>query len=129
LEPKTSEERYVYKRYEEIEELYQEVLKEGLKLKNDDPFVYVYKEGSMTFGGDLGREIPYRIQGKKMYIIAREKAGRMLCSLRSNKIDLVKFLENALKKVDGYGGGHPVAAGCNINKDDFEKFIELAREA
>ena len=128
LEPKTKDEKFVYERYEKLVKEYESTLGEAYKVKGD-PFIFKYQEGDVTFGSDLGREIPYRIPGKKMYIIYREKSGRMLCSLRSYKINLVKFLENALTKVEGYGGGHPVAVGCNINKDDFEKFIELAKNA
>jgi len=129
LEPKTEEQEYVLRKYEEIDKEYQEVLKEGMKFKKDEPYVYVYKEGNVVFGGELGKEIPYRIPGKKVYIIAREKGGRMLCSLRSKKINLVEFLKKAFHSVDGFGGGHPVAAGCSVRKEDFDKFVELAREA
>ena len=127
LEPKTTEEKYVYERYEKINKEYQQILSEGLKLKDKDPFVFVYRGGNITFGSELGKEIPYRIPGKKMYIIAREKGGRMLCSLRSRKVNLVEFLEKAFKKVEGFGGGHPEAAGCSINKKDFERFLEIAK--
>ena len=129
LNPKTKEEIYIHERYEDVNKEYEEKLKEALKLKKQDPFVFIYQEGNYVLGGILATELPYRIPNKKMYIIAREKGGRMLCSLRSNKINLVEFLEKAFKKVDGFGGGHPVAAGCNVRKEDFEKFVELASKA
>jgi single-stranded DNA-specific DHH superfamily exonuclease len=132
LSPKSSDERYIYARYDKINEEYREKLEEGIKIgkkmKKGEPFIFIYREKEVTLAGELGKEIPYRVPNKKIYIICREKSGRMLCSLRSRKINLVDFLEKAFKKVDGYGGGHPVAVGCNINKDDFEKFIELAKE-
>jgi len=129
LNPSTKDEKFVHGRYETANEEYKKVLEEALGIKSDDVFVFLYRPGRITFGGDIATEIPYRLPGKKIYIIAREKSGRMMCSLRSNRINLLKFLEKAFKKIEGYGGGHPVAAGCSIRKEDFEKFIELAKKA
>ena len=45
-------------------------------------------------------------------------------SLRSGKIKVLPILEKALKDVNGYGGGHLYAAGANVKKEDFQKFID-----
>lgn len=128
LDPETKDEKFIYEKYERVNEEYEKQLNKALKIK-DDPYVFIYEAGDFVLGGDLGKEIPYKVPGKRMYIICREKAGYMICSLRTHqKVDLNEFLKKAFKKVEGSGGGHPVAAGCGIKKSDFEKFLELARE-
>lgn len=130
LNPKTAGEKYVYRKYEKVNEEYEALLKEALKHKKEDPFVFVFEECNFVLGADLAREIPYRIPGKRMYVICREKSGNMLCSLRTGQdINLVDFLNNALEQVEGHGGGHPFAVGCSVKKRDFDRFLELVREA
>lgn len=129
LEPETAAEKFVFRKYEQVKAEYDEHLENAMRQKSGDVFVFTYKEKNFTLGSDIAQEIPYRIPGKKIYIICREKAGQHLCSLRTGKgIDLVKFLKKALTQVEGFGGGHPFAAGCNIKSYDFERFVELAKE-
>jgi len=45
-------------------------------------------------------------------------------SLRALKIKIAPILENALKDVKGYGGGHDHACGSVVSKDDFDRFLE-----
>ncbi|MBI2109682.1 hypothetical protein HYT58_00725, partial [Candidatus Woesearchaeota archaeon] len=32
--------------------------------------------------------------------------------------------QEALKHVRGYGGGHKLACGASVNRDDFSRFLE-----
>jgi len=48
---------------------------------------------------------------------------KLLVSSEGNGVDLAKAVEKAANEVQGFGGGHPVAAGASIPKGSEEKFI------
>ena len=131
LNPETADEKFVHDKYLKVKEEYDPNLIEALKKEKDsgEVFVFIYEEKNFALGSDLAQEIPYRMPNKKMDIICRRKMDHHICSLRTGQgVDLVKFLKKALKEVNGLGGGHPFAAGCEIKSSDFERFVELARE-
>lgn len=65
---------------------------------------------------------------EKIIIIGREKNDEIMLSLRSGKVKIVDKLQRALNGINGYGGGHDLACGACIKKDEFDKFIEQFRE-
>ena len=124
----TSRGKFIHKRFEKINQEYEELLNESIKQVSEDKLlIYVYKENKMSFSGDLSNELLYRYPDK-IVIVGREKSGEVRLSLRSMKKVLPPIIEKALVGVEGYGGGHEYACGANVKKEDFKRFIENIRE-
>ncbi|MBN2420994.1 DHH family phosphoesterase [Candidatus Woesearchaeota archaeon] len=133
LEEKTEDAKEVMKRYNKVNLAYRDVLAEAEKfITKDKLFVFIYHgtrhdEGEMSFTGELSNELLYKYP-KKVLIIAREKNEDMKCSLRSGSVEIRTKLIEAMKGLEGHGGGHDKACGALIKKKDFEYFIEKFRE-
>ena len=130
LEQKTPEGKYIYKRYEEVNEVYEPILKDALNTiekSKEKLAVYAYKDDKSAFTSDISNEAIYRFPDK-IVLIAREKNDEMKCSMRSSKINLIPVIEKALVGLNGFGGGHENACGLNIKKDDFEEFVGRVKE-
>ena len=126
LDQTTAQGRFIYKRYEKINQQYEE-LKERIKVEEDPLVIFTYKDEIFSFTGDLSNELLYR-HPDKIILIGREKSGEMKCSLRGAKIKLAPIVKKALEGVRGYGGGHEHACGACIDVHDFERFVENFRE-
>lgn len=128
LKQETPRGRYIYRRFEEVDKLYQKLLARALKSTNDDElFVFKYPSAKLSFTGDIANELLCRLKEKKMIIIAREKNDEVRLSLRSNKVKVLNALQRALEGVEGHGGGHEHACGAHVHRSDFEKFLENLR--
>ena len=129
LEQKTSQGKYIYSKFEKMNEGYNKLLDDiKKKVKKDDKFiVYTYPDIKMSFTGEVSNELLH-IYPDKIIIIAREKSGEMRMSLRSKGVLLPPKLEKALSTVQGYGGGHEYACGACVKKEDFPRFIESLRK-
>ncbi len=126
LEQKTPQGRYLYKRFERINKLYEELRDEAFKHTETDLVVFTCPAKKYSFTKDISNEISYLYPGK-VVILGRETGDEVKLSLRrgcNKNIDLRTVLENALIGVEGYGGGHEFACGANVKKKDFKKFIE-----
>jgi single-stranded DNA-specific DHH superfamily exonuclease len=128
LEGTTSKAKYILKRFEKIDELYETLKKEAIKKVSKNKLLLVkYKENTMSFTGEISNELLY-LYPDKVILVAREKTGEMKCSLRSNsKVKLREVLEKALEGVEGYGGGHEYACGACVKVKDFDRFVENIR--
>ncbi len=124
LEQRTPKGRLLWKKYLEVNKIYEEMLTNALKHDSEDPlFVYTYQDDQLSLTKDLSNELLYKL--KKVIIVGREKSGEVRCSLRApGKIELSKALERALIGIEGYGGGHAQACGAGIKKEDFKRFLE-----
>ena len=125
LDQKTPEGKYIYKRYEEVNEVYEPLLKDALatiEKSKEKLAVYAYNDDKSAFTSDISNEAIYRFPGK-IALIAREKNDEMKCSMRSSKANLIPVIEKALIGLNGFGGGHEHACGLNIKKHDFEEFV------
>ena len=130
LNQETPEGKYIYRRYEEVNNFYEPILKDALKAiekSKEKLAVYAYKDDKSAFTSDISNEAIYRFPDK-IILIAREKNDEMKCSMRSSKINLIPVIEKSLIGLNGYGGGHENACGLNIKKDDFEEFVGRVRE-
>jgi single-stranded DNA-specific DHH superfamily exonuclease len=128
LEQSTPKGKFIYKRFENINNEYKELLDEAVKHASKDRLlIYIYSEHKMSFTGDLSNELIYRYPDK-IVIVGREKSGEVRLSLRSIKNKLPPIIERALIGVEGYGGGHEYACGANVKKEDFKRFIQSIRE-
>ena len=127
LNQTTSQGKFIYKRYEKINEAYQN-LKKQVKVTKDPLIIFKYKEARFSFTGDLSNELLYR-HPDKIILIAREKSGEYKCSLRSSKnIIITPIVKKALVGIKGYGGGHEHACGVCVDVDDFDRFVENFRK-
>lgn len=129
LNQETAQGKFIYKRYEQINKMYEPLIKDVLKTAEktaDKLAVFIYKDDKSSFTSDLANESIYRFPDK-IILIAREKNDEMKCSLRSSKIILPPLIEKALVGLDGYGGGHEHACGLNIKTHHFEEFVRRFR--
>ena len=130
LNQETVQGKFIYKRYEQMNRLYEPLIKDVLdtaKKTSDKLVFFVYKDDKTSFTSDLSNEAIYRFPDK-IILIAREKNDEMKCSLRSSKLVLPPLVEKSLIGLEGYGGGHEHACGLNIKTIDFEEFIRRIRE-
>ena len=125
LGKQTARGKFVYKKFEKVNVVYQKLLSSALKQKAKDRlFVFTYQEDKLSLTKDLANELLYILKDK-VVILGREKADEVRCSLRAPaKIRLLKALEKALVGIEGYGGGHEQACGAAIKKHDFKQFLK-----
>lgn len=127
LNQETSQGKFIYKRYEKINQQYSSLLEQALKKESDDPIlIFTYEEDKMSFTGDLSNELHFRMPDK-LVIVGRKKNDEIRMSLRSKSL-LPPMLEKALQGLEGYGGGHEHACGACVKKDDFELFVKRIRD-
>lgn len=124
LNQETAQGKFVWKKYEKIKKVYDELLKKALKAKNKSEIhLFIYQDDKLSLTKDIANELLYRLN--KIIVIGREKNDEIRCSIRApEKINVQKALEKALVGIEGYGGGHEHACGAAIKKHDFKQFIE-----
>lgn len=120
LEQQTPQGRFIYDQYEKIHRIYERI-KSEMKKNRGKLILYIYKE-KFALTGDLANEIQY-YNPDKVVLIAREKEDEMVCSIRSQNIEIRDILKKSLIGIQGHGGGHAHACGCGIKKSDFPAFI------
>lgn len=128
-----------------IQERYRdEIRKEMRKLEQEEPkerehYLYFYTDKSSLSGVLAGLSLAYLPQfrkGKPVFALAvRNQDSIVDISSRADEsmvargINLGEALRRAAEKVDGMGGGHPIAAGGRIDRKREREFLdELDRE-
>ncbi len=129
LNQETAQGRFIYKRFAKLNDIYEEVLANAkASVKEDDVMlVFNYNSTTTSFTPELSNELLH-MYPDKVTIIAREKDDKIRMSLRSGKHKIEPILQEVLKEVNGFGGGHEYACGAGIEKADFERFVERFRE-
>ncbi len=123
LEQKTSQGKFLYKRFKHVDEKYQNLIKTAKKkVTKSKLLLFFYTENQWSFTADLANELT-NLYPDKVVLIARNKSGKMKCSLRA-KFPIKKALEKALVGIDGYGGGHENACGTVVDENDWDKFLK-----
>lgn len=123
LNQTTSRARFIFRRFEKIDNEYKELLDKAVKsATNDKILAFYYPSKKMSFTGELSNELSYLFPDK-LIIVGREKNGEFRLSLRSKLHKLPKIIEKALVDVEGYGGGHDYACGGNIKSKDLTRFV------
>jgi len=128
LNQETPAGKFLYKKYEKINKVYEKMFDKIKKSATDDRLlVHTYESDQLSLTKDLANELLYHFKNK-VIILGREKDDEVRCSLRAPKdIFLPEALQRALEDIQGYGGGHEHACGAGIKKHDFQKFIENLR--
>ena len=116
--------KYVYSRYEKLNNDYIELLNYARSQINEDKvFVFKYPSSNTSFTGELSNELIH-LYHDKIIVIARLKDDEYRISFRSSKINIRKVLEKALVGIEGYAGGHDHACGGAVKTHNFDRFIE-----
>ena len=125
LEKSSSQGKYIWKSFQKFNKIYENIIS-SIKADEDNLIVHTYCENKTSLTSDLSNEILYKYP-EKFIIICRENNGQMKCSLRSSKYSVLPALKKALEGINGYGGGHEHACGCNVPKEDFNEFVNRIR--
>ena len=125
LNQTTKHGKYLYQRYEKINKEYQMLYKKAAESDDkQEPYVFTYPSTKTSFTGILSNELLYRMKHHETFIIARLKDNEYRISLRGRTKPILPILKKVLLQVRGYGGGHQLACGASVHKDDFIKFIK-----
>ncbi len=125
LDQTSSKGKFIYRKYLEVNSKYEDI-KKDVKITDDRIIFFKYYDTKLAISSMLSNELLQQ-HPDKIIIIAREKNDEIVLSLRSGSIRIVDRLQRALVGVDGYGGGHDLACGACIKRDDFDKFMEQFR--
>ena len=128
LNKETARGRFIFKNYEKIKKIYDELLEQGIKkATKENLLVFIYPDDKTSLTGDLSNELLYKFPDK-IIIVGREKNDEVKMSIRSKNIVISSILEKALIGLEGYGGGHEYACGANVKERDFKEFIERIKK-
>ncbi|HLC96270.1 MAG TPA: DHH family phosphoesterase [Candidatus Nanoarchaeia archaeon] len=127
LDQTTPQGTFLYRKFLRVNKEYAELIKEAEKHVKKDPLLcYIYPSSKTSFSGDLANELMYKFPDK-LIIVGRQKNDAVKMSLRYGK-PLLSILQEALKDVEGYGGGHEYACGASVKKEHFEQFLKNIRK-
>ena len=128
LDQETAQGKFIFKRYEKIKKMYDNLLEDALKESSKGKvFVFTYDSDKMSFTSDISNELQHRFPDK-LIIVGRKKDDDVRMSLRSKNILIPPLLEKALNGLEGYGGGHEFACGANVKQDDLKEFVDRLRK-
>ena len=125
LNKTTARARFVFKRFEKINNEYKMLRDKAFKTKpGNNVLAFTYPSTKTSFSAELSNELIYHFNDK-IVVVARDKDDYYRVSVRtgSNGINLNALNSKILNDVNGNIGGHDHAMGGTIKKEDFNKFI------
>ncbi|MBD3203840.1 hypothetical protein GF327_06070 [Candidatus Woesearchaeota archaeon] len=122
LEQTTSKGKFIYNKFEKINSRYESLLSE-VKPTKKNILTYIYSANRMSFSSDLSNELLYRYP-KKIIVVGRDSRGYIKLSFRSKNIEILNLVAQAIKGLDGFSGGHLLACGGQVKKEDFDVFMK-----
>jgi single-stranded DNA-specific DHH superfamily exonuclease len=123
-----SDEKYAHitSRYEHINKKFGDVFEKAEKIAEKAKKLVFFKySGEIKFSSELANRLMYKNPGK-IIAVAMISGEKVNISFRGKKVR--DYIEKALEKIDGRGGGHEMAAAATIQKDDLERFIDAIEE-
>lgn len=124
LNKTTKSGKYLHEYFEKINKHYERLINDAMKnATKDKMLLFIYPSTKHSFTGNLSNELIYKFPDK-IIVIGRQKEDRVILSFRSATIELPEIINESLTGLDGYGGGHKLACGGNVNRRDFPEFIE-----
>ena len=113
------------KRALEIEKKYNKILQQALKEKSKKGLlVFTYIDNKHSLTKELSNELLY-YNPKKVIIVARFKDDEVVMSLRSRTRPILPVLNKILLQFENaYCGGHELACGATVKKEDYIDFIK-----
>ena len=129
LQQSTSRGRFLWKKYKRLADSYAKHIAEARRVgeESDTILLFAYADSGNTFTAEISNELLIRFP-EKVIIVARKHDGKMKCSFRSKNTSIPEKLAEALKDVDGYGGGHKNACGGVISEEDWDRFYKKFSE-
>ena len=117
----TPETRQLFKRYNEINPKYQDIIKRARKLSKEKIIFFTYS-GDISLSSNLANQLSYEFP-KKIIIVAYVSKGMANLSIRGNFVDVRTMTLKTIEKLEGArGGGHEHATGAKIREEDLDKF-------
>ncbi len=122
----TSQGKFLYKRFENINEKYEEILKSAKKeVRKSKLVLFYYTDSKWSFTANLANELA-ATNPNKFILITRKRMNLYKCSLRGKNVK--EIVEKALSGLEGRGGGHPDACGAVIDEKEWDAFLEVLKE-
>jgi len=118
------ENRNFREKYYEVKKKYESFVSKAEE-NTDGNMIFFEYAGDLSISSEIANAI-YHKYPKKYAVVAYKKGNVSNLSIRGKGVR--KMLENALKKVEGHGGGHEDAVGARINVSDLERFKEAFEE-
>ncbi len=126
LDRTASHGRFIYNKFKQINDDYEKLLtaaKTAADSSSDKKFLIFTYKGKQSFSGDLANELLF-LYPQRIIVVGRERPEYLMLSFRARHTAVLPAVLEALKGIDGYGGGHENACGGSVSRKDFEKFIE-----
>jgi single-stranded DNA-specific DHH superfamily exonuclease len=103
---------------------YKKLYNKAISKKAKGNFLFFEYEGENGFSKTLSEQLCYENKNIPVIAVCFNKKGKELyhCSFRGNDFVVNTLVEEALKGLNGQGGGHPYAAGMRVAKKDFDIF-------
>ncbi|MBU0894137.1 MAG: hypothetical protein KKF48_01335 [Nanoarchaeota archaeon] len=123
----TSQNYLMHKRFNEVEQKYQNILEKAKKVAESSEKILFFKyAGDLSMSGELSNELRYNFPDK-IIVVAHIKPDKVNLSIRGKKIrekylKIIKSIESAR------GGGHEDAVGGQMSFGDLEKFRKKFEE-
>ena len=103
-------------------------LKNAKKTKIEDGvLIFHYPSSRWSFTTELANELQFKTEAE-VVIIAREKDNKVKMSIRSRKTPILQTLKKSIEGLQASGGGHELASGAVIDKDQFQEFLTKFKE-
>jgi single-stranded DNA-specific DHH superfamily exonuclease len=113
--------RHITLRYEHINKKFEDVFEKAQKAAEKAKKLVFFKySGEIKFSSELSNRLMYKYPGK-IIAVAMISGEKVNISFRGKKVR--DYIEKALEKIGGRGGGHETAAAATIQKEDLDKFI------
>nr|MBA4404774.1 hypothetical protein [Nanoarchaeum sp.] len=129
LENITPRAKFINKEVVKLKKEYVYMLKqvESQKPGKEKLFIVYLPISKNSFTSQLSNLMIYRYP-KKVIMVIRQKDDIMVMSARSAKQKIEKIFRESLEGLDGIGGGHDLACGGTVAKDQFNTFLERFKE-
>jgi single-stranded DNA-specific DHH superfamily exonuclease len=123
LEQRSARGKFLWKKYERLASGYEALLARARALPDGPILLFIYEDDLMTFTSELSNELLIRYP-QRITLVGRHHDGAYKCSLRSRDVELPPIIDECLKGLDGYGGGHKFACGLYVAEKDWAVFCE-----
>lgn len=121
----TPQGRFIYKKFQRLNDEYESLLNDA-KTTDEKLLLFTYPYSNNAYTSELSNELLHKFPDK-FIVVGRVTDIEVKGSARGKNVKVLPILKKALEGVDGYGGGHDYACGFCINKDDFDKFLDVIR--
>ena len=129
IENITPRAKFINREVSQQKKEYEHIIKqlELQKPTKDKLFIVYLPTSKNSYTSQLSNLMIYKYP-KKIIMVIRQKDDAMIMSVRSSKQKIEKIFRESLEGLDGFGGGHDLACGGSIAKEQFEIFLSRFKE-